>query len=81
MTFSDVFLPVPFLVSPFDLHRLVGVRNLKSPAISDLRFGVLSDKHRAREPRSFTHELSHESAHENADGSVHEDVHRNAHEG
>ena len=22
MTFSDVFLPVPFLASPFDLHRL-----------------------------------------------------------
>ena len=21
MTFSDVFLPVPFLASPFDLHR------------------------------------------------------------
>ena len=22
MTFSDVLLPVPFLASPFDLHRL-----------------------------------------------------------
>ena len=22
MTFSDVFLPVPFLASPFDLHRI-----------------------------------------------------------
>ena len=41
----------------------------------------ISDKHRAREPRNLTHELSHESAHENAHGSVHEDVHGNAHEG
>ena len=40
-----------------------------------------SGKHRAREPRSSTHELSHENAHENAHGSVHEDVHGNAHEG
>ena len=26
MTFSDVFLPVPFLASPFDLHRNVNSR-------------------------------------------------------
>ena len=39
------------------------------------QFGLLSDKHRARELRNLTHELSHESAHENAHGSVHEDVH------
>ena len=25
--------------------------------------GLLSDKHRAREPRNLTHELSHESSH------------------
>ena len=40
-----------------------------------------SEKHRAREPRNLTHEVSHGSAHENAHGSVHEDVHGNAHEG
>ena len=42
---------------------------------------LLSEKHRAREPRNLTHKLSHESAHENAHGSVHEDVHGNAREG
>ena len=41
---------------------------------------VKSEKHRAREPRNLTYELSHESAHENAHGSVHEDAQRNAHE-
>ena len=40
----------------------------------------ISEKHRAREPLNFTHDLSHESAHENAHGSVHEDDHKNAHE-
>ena len=46
-----------------------------------LSFLQKSDKHRAREPRHVTHELSHESAHENAHRSVHEHVHGNAHEG
>ena len=41
---------------------------------------LISEKHRAREPRNLTHELSRESARENAHGSVHEDVHGNAHE-
>ena len=28
MTFSDVFLPVPFLASPFDLHRLIPLKSV-----------------------------------------------------
>ena len=36
MTFSDVFLPVPFLASPFDLHQnVLSASGPKSGGVSD----------------------------------------------
>ena len=51
MTFSDVFLPVPFLASPFDLHRVFGPRHLRYvPPAPFWQLSVISLKGKRRRP-------------------------------
>ena len=40
MTFSDAFLPVPILASPFDLHRFKNITYMKN--LEEFMFGSLA---------------------------------------